>query len=129
MPSGSNSTRSTLKIGARVVAGAAFAALTLLGIRNGLRDSGSAQSPLQQAQAGLQLVYAATALYSLLAVWRPTLGLDHALILFTVAFGAAGLLAPVAWAQADWGAGALGGLFAIVVAGCLAWLARWAMRP
>jgi hypothetical protein len=129
MPSGSNSTRSTLKIGARVLAGFAFAALTFLGIRNGLRDSGSAQTPLQQAQAGLQLLYAAGALSSLLTLWRPALGLDGALIFFMVAFGAAGLLAPVAWAQTGWGAGALGGLFAIVIAGCLAWLARWAVRP
>ncbi len=103
---------------------AAFLGLAWLGASGGLNDLGQARGALQRTQAVSQLGYALASLAVLALVWRRSPHLRAGLLGWTALFGTAAALAPPAWAEASWVAGAQALLVALVIAWALAWLAR-----
>lgn len=92
-----------------------------LGLKEGWDGLSGAETILQRIAASFQIAYGLAALAVLMGLWKRSSWLGVALVTWIGAFSITGTLAPVAWGNAAWSAGALGGALTLAASLLVAW--------
>jgi hypothetical protein len=108
---------------------AVLLAAVWLGLKEGLNTFQDAETTGQRLAGGFQLLYGATAVASLAALFAGASWFRVPFGLCAVAMTATAALAPVVWGGTTWITGVISGLAAAVIMGLVYWAAVAHFRP